>query len=269
MIDKELLDNLKQYYKARKSAFENGEAIRDQDNKIIAYKYLKQDPICNNAYSWDIINVNQVYESIINSRVQKSSRIQKHIVYGLTHYKYAWFGTFTFNDDFISKSDRTQRDAIKNALKRLKIDYILNVDFGDLNERKHFHCILFLNQDLKEYTTFKIVSSKGATKGLQVDLKGYTAGFSSFEPIGSSKADILSLKKYINKLSNHCQKDSTENKRIVYSFKAYEKDYYKLHGGFTIPNPTNKDKRAIQHYNNAYNRVDYLNDRESLGFEIM
>lgn len=268
MIDKDLLDNMQAYLKARKLAISNGEVIQDTNNNIVAYKYLKQDPLCKTAYSWDIINYNDKYEKILISRIQKTSRIQKHIIYGLTHYKCAWFGTFTLNDEFLNKSDRTQRDAIKKALKRLKIDYILNVDYGDLNERKHFHCILFLNQDLKEYTKLKIVNSKGTQKRLYVDLLGYNAGFSSFEPIGSTTNDINALKKYINKLSNHCQKDSTENSRIVYSFKAYEINYFKLDFGYNIPNPSLKDQRFMRHYNSVHNSVNYLRDKEALGFDL-
>lgn len=155
------------------------------------------------------------YERILKSRYNKISRIKKHLIYILSHKRYNYFLTFTFDDYYINKCDRTKRDLIKNVLS--KIDdalYILNIDYGKKTEREHFHCIL------------------GTDNNLDLDsfLKEIYPCFSSCIPINKSNDDIKRLSKYVNKLSNHTCKDSTYNKRIVYNFKGFDR----------YPNPLNK-----------------------------
>lgn len=222
-------------------------------NDIIAYNKLRR----NGSYP-----INIEYEKILKARYNKNERIKQHIVYGLTHYKRAYFATFTFNDTFINKCDRTQRDAIKSPLKSFCIDYILNVDYGTQTERKHYHAILFLNDDLEKITTKEKHYNKKQKRyiDLLVNLPGYNAGFSSFEPIGNTKEDIQRLKKYINKLSNHCTKDTTAN-RIVFSFKAYD-DLFLMPTNVKM---TKKEYKATLHHVKMINKLHYFEDSKKLG----
>lgn len=149
------------------------------------------------------------YQKIINARYCKSSRIKKRLVYLITHFDYLFFCTFTFDDLLLSKCDRTKRDYIKYTLNNFSSDihYILNVDYGKKNEREHYHCIVAtnFNLDLRKY------------------LKENYRCFTSCDRIGTSSNDIKRLSKYINKLTNHCIKNTTKNKRIVYNFVGYDK----------------------------------------------
>lgn len=149
------------------------------------------------------------FQKIINARYCKSSRIKKRLVYLITHFDYLFFCTFTFDDLLLSKCDRTKRDYIKCTLNNFTPDihYILNVDYGKKNEREHYHCIVAtnFNLDLRKY------------------LKENYRCFTSCDRIGTSSNDIKRLSKYINKLTNHCIKDTTKNKRIVYNFVGYDK----------------------------------------------
>ena len=149
------------------------------------------------------------YDSFLNARYSKVSRIKKHIIYLLNHKKFCYFLTFTFDDDLLSKCDRTQRDTIKNCL--LSFDdssfYILNVDFGKKNDRKHFHCIYGTDSNCN----------------LEMFLKLTYPSFTYTEKIRLYSNDISKVSKYINKLSNHTNKDSTHNKRVVYNFHAYDR----------------------------------------------
>ena len=83
----------------------------------------------------------------------------------------------------------------------------INVDYGKKNERGHYHCIVAtnFNLDLRKY------------------LKENYRCFTSCDRIGTSSNDIKRLSKYINKLTNHCIKNTTKNKRIVYNFVGYDK----------------------------------------------
>ena len=59
---------------------------------------------------------NKDYEKMLNSRIQKVGRIKKRLLYLLVRYKYIWFCTFTFNDNYINKCERTKRNVIKSVL---------------------------------------------------------------------------------------------------------------------------------------------------------
>lgn len=189
---------------------------------------------------------NEDYEKILNSRQHKCNRIRNHIIYGLTHYDYAYFMTFTLDDKNINKCERSQRDAIKKCLSN-KCDFILNVDYGSQTERKHYHVIAFSNECFIGYC-------KSFKNGLYVDFEGYNNGFSSCEEIKTSVEDIERLKKYINKLSNHTNKESTKNERVFYSFKCYENKYYDC------------NTKVERHFNHLENKIQLRSDMQKLGY---
>ena len=75
-------------------------------NKVIEYNK-------NNGSYFEVI---PEYEKILNARYHKTSRIKQRLVYLLSRYNYIWFCTFTFDNYYIEKSERTKRDLIKSAL---------------------------------------------------------------------------------------------------------------------------------------------------------
>lgn len=180
MFDKEILRGLVKYNKFKKFCFDN---------------YID-------------IEYNQFYEMKLKARYNKSSRIKKRILYLLVHYNYVYFCTFTFNDKYINCCDKTKRNLIKKSLNSFSSDikYILNVDYGDLNERQHYHGIIATNNssNLKDHLSFVYPS------------------FSWTERIVTDKKSISKLSKYVNKLSNHCIKSSTHNSRVIFNFKGFE-----------------------------------------------
>lgn len=181
-IDNELLFNIINYNKSRKNYFRN--------NKTLS-----------------TFSSNVKYERILSARYMKVSRVKKRVVYLMARFKYVWFCTFTFDNYYINKCDRTKRDLIKNTLSLVSdVHYILNVDYGSKMEREHYHCILGTNYDLDLNILFQ---------------EKYPC-FCSALKVRSTEDDYNRLSKYINKLSNHCIKESTKNKRITYNFKGYE-----------------------------------------------
>lgn len=153
---------------------------------------------------------NNEYEKILNSRSHKCSRIKKRLLYLIIRHKYIWFCTFTINDNFINKCERTKRDYLKQYLNTHDFKYILNVDFGQNGtQRQHYHCILAtnINMDVNQY--FQNVLN---------DSFGWTLSLSCL----TTSSDFKRISKYVNKLSNHCIKASTQQKRIYYNFKGYD-----------------------------------------------
>ena len=171
--------------------------------KIIEYNQARYQAYKEGVY----FEVNKDYEKLLNARYCKVSRIKKRVVFLFTNFTYVYFCTFTFYDKFINYCDRSKRDLIKSTLNHFSSDikYILNVDYGKKNEREHYHCIVATNNnsDLRKY------------------LKKQYPFFTSCDRVSTHLKDMKRVSKYLNKLANHCIKDTTKNKRIVYNFKDY------------------------------------------------
>lgn len=149
---------------------------------------------------------NKDYERKLKSRYQKCSRIKKRFVYLLTRFDYIWFITFTFDNYYINKTDRTKRDLMKSVLNTHDFKYMLNIDYGKRTEREHYHCILATNIDF-DFNQF--IQSHYPCHCLAIQCK-------------KGKKDFVRLSKYINKLTNHCLKATTKNRRMLYNFKGYD-----------------------------------------------
>lgn len=147
------------------------------------------------------------FEKLLNARIQKVGRIKKRLLYLLIRYKYIWFCTFTFNDKYINKCERTKRDLIKSVLNTHDFKYILNIDYGKNTQRQHFHCIIAsdIDMDLNQY--FQTY---------------YVGGYSLSIQCKKGIDDLTRLTKYIDKLVNHCIKATTNRQRLVYNFKGYD-----------------------------------------------
>lgn len=170
------------------------DVINYNHNRYIAFK--------NNI----IFQENKDYERILSARYMKVSRVKKHLIYLLCRYSYIWFCTFTFDDYYINKCDRTKRDLIKNVINVRDFKYILNIDYGKKTEREHYHCIIATNDnlDLNQY------------------LQDNYSCFCSALLCNTTTDDVKRLTKYINKLTNHCIKSTTKKQRVYYNFKAYD-----------------------------------------------
>lgn len=154
--------------------------------------------------------INKEYEKILQARYQKVSRIKKRLLYLLIRYRYIWFCTFTINDKFYNKCERTRRDFLKQFLNSHDFKYILNVDYGKKTERKHYHCIIATNIDFDVNQYFQ--------NSLNNDF-----GWSLCKPVIKGNDDLKKVTKYIDKLWNHCTKASTKRERMLYNFKGYDK----------------------------------------------
>lgn len=169
-------------------------------------EYLKYRKKCFNDRIQYIPNVD--YDKIINARYCKISRIKKRLLYMFTHRKYIYFVTFTFDNETITKCDRTKLDSIKNSLKSFSSDIliIMNRDFGKRNDREHFHCL---------------VGTDNNSDILQHICSCYKSRF-NVERVSRETKDLKKLSKYINKLTNHCVKDTTHRFRMYYNFKGFD-----------------------------------------------
>lgn len=196
--------NLSTTFKGRRPVEDYGELYEVELLKdVINYNHLKFISFKNNLP----FETNQEYERILKARYQKVSRVKKRLVYLLSRYNYIWFCTFTFDNKYINKCDRTKRDLIKSVLNTHDFKYILNIDYGKNTQREHYHCVLATNID---FDVNQYIQSYYPCYSLSIQCK-------------KGEDDFKRLSKYINKLTNHCIKATTKRQRLVYNFKGYDK----------------------------------------------
>lgn len=107
------------------------------------------------------------------------------------------FLTFTFTDDYLQKTQaKTRRRYITRVLKQYNGEYVANVDFGEKNDREHYHAIL-------------------QTK--KFDNNSWKYGLVNFEKIRNTNASDIKLAKYITKLTRHAIKNTTKRNSLIYS----------------------------------------------------
>ena len=139
----------------------------------IALKELER-----NNYKYD--EINRKIKSYYGKRKRIKERIKR------MNKNNIWFGTYTINDDSINKNHSRK---IKELLKGL--NYIVNVDYGAKNGRKHYHAII---ESKEEPMTWQY-------------------GFCKFIKI--QNIDKQAISKYLTKITNHTIKDTAE--KIIYS----------------------------------------------------
>lgn len=181
------------------------ELLYDYDLLLKVSEYNKKRYFA--SINGEYFEQNIEYERILKARYEKSSRIKKRMVYLFSRYKYIWFCTFTFSPKYINKTTRTKRDLIKSVLNFKDFKYILNVDYGKSTQREHYHCLLATNEEIDVNEMFQF---------------SYIGGFSKSILCKNGIDDFTRLRKYIDKLVNHCIKASTTRQRLVYNFKGYD-----------------------------------------------
>ena len=106
------------------------------------------------------------------------------------------FGTLTFNDKTLSNtSERTRTRYVTKFLSDNTFHYIANIDFGEKNNREHYHFIAMVKNN--------------------IDMSKWSYGGNKIKNVPLSKKDVKSVKNYLLKLNNHSYKESTKQKRII------------------------------------------------------
>lgn len=108
------------------------------------------------------------------------------------------FLTLTFTNDVLdSTSELTRKRYVARFLKSVATFYIANIDYGKKKQREHYHAIV--NCDMVNHELWKY-------------------GNIDFERVRVEQEDSpVKIAKYINKLTNHAIKETTQQSRIIYS----------------------------------------------------
>lgn len=139
-------------------------------------------------------------------------RIDKCVLHD--HLEYCYFLTLTFSEDYLSKTSAAyRRDQISRFLKSNFANYVANVDYGDENEREHYHALVFLDYELECFLS-RSDTGKVYFKYPSID---YQYGYFKVQPVLKPCDDKTKLSKYMIKLKYHSSKDSTKFSKPIYS----------------------------------------------------
>lgn len=139
------------------------------------------------------IEFNRIYK---NNKMRKL-RYRKWFKFCVKKYKCLYFLTFTFSDNFLPDSPERAIILFKLFLKGLNLsdfDYRFNIDFGDEENRVHFHGVS--NKDITE---------------------SWNYGFKNCKVINLTHESILRVTAYTNKIVNHAFKHG--NYKVIYPIK--------------------------------------------------
>ena len=215
----------------------NGSNIQNEINKLIdecdenMREMFTINDIKNACYR-EFANKNGFTEEelrsalqMIHSRQRKKKRIINTINFALKRGYEVVFATLTFNDENINKTKETRRKNINKYLKQYD-GFIFNIDFGTLNEREHYHALIFISPqhinefieewhyDPKKKRRFKTINNFEDV--LMIPNK-YSYGFTTFQLVNTSaenEEDKLKIANYIATLTNHALKVEQTNLTI-------------------------------------------------------
>lgn len=133
---------------------------------------------------------------INNAHYHRCNRLQKRI-YAMLLTGPCIFLTFTFTDKTLNITDyEYRRRLVREFCKEHSDYYIANIDYGEDNEREHYHAIIQCQN-----VDYSLWHRYGAIKGLRIH---------------ADLEDAKRLSKYVSKLTNHAIKQTTRGQRIIY-----------------------------------------------------
>lgn len=158
------------------------------ENIVALDEYTARSEI--SYYELNYPRIWRIVEKIVLSNYRKRSRVSKRLTNIVANSDSPlYFGTITFTDTILSSTtQRTRRVYVRRFLKSISKNYIANIDFGDKNNREHYHCIFGCDN----VDTFK----------------QWQYGFVNVKKVRYSEQDYKRITKYTVKLVNHCVKGS-------------------------------------------------------------
>ena len=170
----------------------------DYDFDFVNKQYLKYSKYL--SYDLDLTDYEKkCCTQLFNSRRKRVQRLKTKLRRRLELFD-CLFLTLTFTDGILNTTtEKTRRTYISRFLRDLHIPfYVANIDYGELNEREHYHAIIQSNF---------------------IDCSLYKYGIINVERVRKNGSSTDKISHYINKLSYHAFKDSTGQCRLIYSKK--------------------------------------------------
>ena len=132
--------------------------------------------------------VQQAITNLNKSYQRRDSRLKKRLE-NMLQKEHTYFITFTIAPKNYGLNYNTYLRKIKEALGNAS-GWLVNSDYGNTNERLHFHCVATFNSQL-DYNTLNAI---------------YKYGTIDFKPIYN--INEKAIREYLNKTFNHAVKQS-------------------------------------------------------------
>lgn len=178
-------------YQEEKALIENGEIIEQwkplNDSEIKTYEMMAQ------SFPMEWKEAYRVNDASYKRVKRLKERIKSMITSGS-----CIFLTLTFKPDVLeSTNEDTRKRYVKRALKTMSNNYVANIDYGEKNEREHYHAIVLCDKVSQEQWKY---------------------GNLDFERVRTNQEDSpVKIAKYITKLTNHAIKETVKQNRMIYS----------------------------------------------------
>ena len=195
-----------------KYAFQS-EILQDNVPQIVKsvnksqYEYVKRDLLVDFSYrdflaeQFGCCKILEAYR--MNESYKKRIQRLKSKIQGIFNNKEGrvYFLTFTFTDDSLNSTNEFKRRRyVREWLNKYTIDFVGNIDFGEENDREHYHALV----NAKTIDSSTWYNKYGAMK---------------WELVRYDKNSTTKLAKYINKFLNHAIKETTKRQHIIYNRK--------------------------------------------------
>lgn len=209
-----------EYAKRQKELFKQG-LNYDEVNEVLKKEFKDND---------DIIQMRR-------ARRQQTKKIKNKLEYYKARKYHIYFATFTYSDDKRRKemTPETLKKYVIRALKNAD-DYSLNIDYGEKNERLHYHALVYYNPKNEmghamKKKDFEILT-QGKTKIIDDTVyiftgdqchRDYEKKVGTITMKKCTFGDGTALSRYITKLTLHSVK---EKQKYVSSKKGSRYDKY-------------------------------------------
>lgn len=143
-------------------------------------------------------------ERIRKNCYQQYKKIYDHLRFLFDGNWDLFFLTLTFSPECLDQTkEKTRRQTITRVLSGLCVDYILNIDYGNENDREHFHAVVAIFHSIGK--GLRRSEKKGCYKLPYLDEK-YKYGHYDLIRCQITDDDKKKIAWYINKLTLHSLK---------------------------------------------------------------
>lgn len=208
------LEDVKSFPEAQALSFESWSTLPDQFD-VVRECWGEFFDLYSTGLGEGFSRAFHVCRAIYNNHKSRSSRLRKKIEKWNTIGS-LYFLTLTFSPDALERSSEdSRRQAVRRYLSDLGLLFCANVDFGDQNQREHYHAVICSPEDLPG----SWVKDKGqlflSSPFFEAWASGY--GFYNLQRIllDPETCDSKRISKYISKLTNHALKKSATGSRFI------------------------------------------------------
>lgn len=175
-------------------------------NDIETLETLEQFKIPFNNESIDIMkkcyddDLWQEAYKVNNASYKRTMRLKKRILNMLVSGN-CLFLTLTFTNQVLeSTSKETRRKYVARYLKQFSDKYVANIDYGKKKEREHYHAVIMCDMVKHDLWLYGAINFERVRYNEEIQ-----------------KDTTTKLSKYVNKLTNHAIKETTQRNYLIYS----------------------------------------------------